>query len=51
LGKSRSHIANIIRLLQLPDEIINYLKNGILTPGHGVFLFVKKADKSGVRLT
>lgn len=34
LGKSRSHIANIIRLLQLPDEIINYLKNGILTPGH-----------------
>ena len=34
LGKSRSHIANIIRLLQLPDEIKNYLKNGILTSGH-----------------
>ena len=35
LGKSRSHIANIVRLLSLPDQIIAYINNGELTMGHG----------------
>jgi len=34
LGKSRSHIANLMRLLQLPDEILDFLKTGKLTAGH-----------------
>ena len=34
LGKSRSHIANLMRLLSLPDEILNYLVNGQLSAGH-----------------
>ncbi len=34
LGKSRSHIANLIRLLQLPKEVLDYLKEGKLTAGH-----------------
>lgn len=34
LGKSRSHIANILRLLSLPDEIQGYLVSGALTAGH-----------------
>ena len=34
LGKSRSHIANSVRLLQLPGEIQTYLKEGKLSAGH-----------------
>ncbi len=34
LGKSRSHIANLMRLLSLPDEVQNYLTTGALTAGH-----------------
>ncbi|MDP2891882.1 MAG: ParB/RepB/Spo0J family partition protein [Bacillota bacterium] len=35
IGKSRSAIANTIRLLNLPDEILDHLKSGKLTAGHG----------------
>ena len=34
LGKSRSHIANLMRLLTLPAEVQNYLTSGQLTAGH-----------------
>ncbi len=34
LGKSRSHIANSLRLLSLPKSIIELLKKGKLTSGH-----------------
>ena len=34
VGKSRSHIANTLRLLHLPDEIKAYLVNGQMTAGH-----------------
>ena len=34
LGKSRSHIANLLRLLQLPDEVQAHLREGRLTAGH-----------------
>jgi ParB family chromosome partitioning protein len=34
LGKSRSHIANLMRLLSLPDEVQNYLITGALSAGH-----------------
>ena len=34
LGKSRSHIANLLRLLNLPDEVQTYLINGQLSTGH-----------------
>lgn len=35
VGKSRSHIANTLRLLTLPETIKTYLKNGQLSAGHG----------------
>lgn len=35
IGKSRSHIANTMRLLSLPDDIIIYISSGELTMGHG----------------
>ncbi|MGR3712822.1 MAG: ParB/RepB/Spo0J family partition protein [Shimia sp.] len=34
LGKSRSHIANLMRLLNLPDDVLGYLKSGELSAGH-----------------
>jgi len=34
LGKSRSHIANLLRLLQLPAAIQNYVSDGVLSSGH-----------------
>jgi len=34
LGKSRSHIANTLRLLNLPDEIQAMIADGRLTAGH-----------------
>jgi ParB family chromosome partitioning protein len=34
LGKSRSHIANLLRLLQLPAEVQELLREGRLTAGH-----------------
>lgn len=35
IGKSRSHIANTMRLLSLPDDVIIYISNGELSMGHG----------------
>src|SRR5690625_780585 len=35
LVKSRSHIANMVRLLSLPDQIIAYINNGELSMAHG----------------
>ncbi|MAN97489.1 ParB/RepB/Spo0J family partition protein [uncultured Roseovarius sp.] len=34
LGKSRSHIANSVRLLSLPDEVLGYVREGKLSSGH-----------------
>ena len=35
LGKSRPAIANAVRLLQLPEPVIELLKSGVLSAGHG----------------
>ena len=35
LGKSRPAIANALRLLQLPESVIELLKSGVLSAGHG----------------
>lgn len=35
VGKSRSHIANLMRLLDLPDTIQHHLVDGKLSMGHG----------------
>lgn len=42
LGKSRSHIANLVRLLQLPDEVQAYLREGKLSAGHARALITAK---------
>ena len=34
VGKSRSHVANSLRLLSLPDVVREHIENGLLTAGH-----------------
>lgn len=34
VGKSRSHVANTLRLLQLPEEVLWYVRHGKLSAGH-----------------
>jgi ParB family transcriptional regulator, chromosome partitioning protein len=46
VGKSRPHIANHIRLLQLPKPVLDLLSNGMITMGHGrALLGLKKKSK------
>jgi ParB family transcriptional regulator, chromosome partitioning protein len=46
VGKSRPHIANHIRLLQLPNPVLELLSNGRLSMGHGrALLGLKKKTK------
>ena len=35
LGKSRSHIANLLRLLTLPEFVLDLLRDGKISAGHG----------------
>ena len=38
IGKSRSHIANILRLLSLPNVVLRLIETKKLTPGHAKIL-------------
>ena len=38
IGKSRSHITNSLRLLSLPSEVIEFIKDNKLSPGHAKIL-------------
>jgi ParB family transcriptional regulator, chromosome partitioning protein len=43
ISKSRSHIANSLRLLSLPDEVKAHLETGALTAGHARTLVASAA--------
>ncbi len=34
IGKSRSHVANLLRLLQLPSDVVALVRKGTLSAGH-----------------
>lgn len=34
LGKSRSHIANLLRMLNLPDQVLGLVRSGAISAGH-----------------
>jgi len=38
IGKSRSHVSNCLRLLNLPKEVVNLIKNNKLSQGHAKIL-------------
>ncbi len=42
LGKSRSHIANMTRMLNLPDGVLFYLEQGMISSGHARALITAK---------
>lgn len=42
IGKSRSHIANLVRLLALDPVVQQYLRDGLITPGHARALVTAK---------
>ena len=41
-GKSRSHIANLLRLLQLPDDVRQLVSEGALSAGHARALITRE---------
>lgn len=47
VGRSRSSVANLIRLLELPDDVQAMLVAGVLTEGHGRAILM--ADGAGRR--
>jgi len=38
IGKSRSHVSNCLRLLNLPNEVVDLIKNNKLSQGHAKIL-------------
>ena len=49
VGKSRSHVANTLRLLNLPPEVQTYLSEGALSAGHArALLTAEVADIAGL---
>lgn len=50
IGKSRSHIANMLRLMKLPDSVKELLRNGSLSAGHGrALLAVEDPEQVALR--
>jgi len=50
VGRSRSAISNLIRLLDLPDQVIDMLESGELSEGHGRALLAVKGQDERRRL-
>ena len=46
IGKSRSHVANTLRLLKLPETVKDHLREGRLTAGHARAL-INSSDPEG----
>ena len=50
MGKSRPKIANALRLLKLPDEVLKLLKQQKITNGHAIVLLEEKNRERQIRL-
>ncbi len=50
VGKSRSAVANSLRILNLPDEIIKYLISGEISQGHGRALLAIEDDNLKIEI-
>ena len=46
VGKSRSTVANMLRLLELPEEAVEMLRNGMLTTGHARTLLALENEEA-----
>ena len=45
LGRSRAALSNLIRILDLPDEVLELLEAGALSEGHGRAILIVKSDE------
>ncbi len=50
IGKSRSSIANTVRLLKLPQKVKEYIVQGVLSEGHGRALLSLEDEEEIVKL-
>ncbi len=50
VGRSRVAVSNLVRLLDLPDEVIEMLQRGVLSEGHGRALLLAHDHASRRRL-
>lgn len=50
IGKSRSHVANTMRLLKLPDSVKTYLAEGLLSAGHARALLTQDDPEGLARI-
>ncbi len=50
VGKSRSAIANAVRLLDLPDEVLELVADGSLSAGHGRTLLAVRDEEALIAL-
>src|SRR5437879_2934149 len=50
VGRSRVAVSNLVRLLDLPDEVIELLQNGSLSEGHGRALLLAEDHAERARL-
>ncbi|MDC3184975.1 ParB/RepB/Spo0J family partition protein [Candidatus Pelagibacter sp.] len=46
IGKSRSHVSNCLRLLSLPDDVIELVENNLISQGHAKILVGLQNAKS-----
>ena len=49
VGKSRPAVANALRLLNLCDDVLEKLRNGVLSAGHARALLVLKEEKKQIQ--
>ena len=50
VGKSRVAVSNLLRLLKLPDEVLELIEGGVLTEGHGRAILMAKDHDERKRL-
>ncbi len=50
VGKSRSAIANMLRLIDLPDEVLELLRDGKITSGHARAILGLETDEQMIML-
>ncbi len=50
VGKSRPHVANFLRLIQLPQEIQDYVSRGTISMGHARALLAVEDDQMKMKI-
>src|SRR3712207_4817169 len=50
VGRSRAAVSNLIRMLELPDEVLAMIESGELSGGHGRALLLAKEQLQRLRL-